>query len=282
MLLAAAFFSGMDATLKLFAGFYPPLQVSAVRGAASIPFVLLSIAWSGRWRDLAPVRWPLQLLRGTLGVAMIVSFVYAVRQLSLANAYAVFLVAPLLIAALSVPVLGERVSGRQWIAILIGLGGVLIMLKPTTAGLISLGAIAALISAVLYALTALTSRVLLRTDSTPSVVMTFLVCVTVVAGAFSLPHWVAIRPEHWIWLAAMGLLGALGQHFIIDAFRHAPASVLAPFEYTALVWGALIDWFAWTTLPTTNVLIGGGIVVVTGIYLVRRERQPVPALPASG
>ncbi len=281
MLLAAAFFSGMDATLKLFAGFYPPMQVSAMRGAASIPFVLLSVAWSGRWRALAPVRWPLQLLRGTLGVGMIVSFVFAVRQLSLANAYAVFLVAPLLIAALSVPVLGERVSMRQWIAIFIGLGGVLVMLKPTTSGLISLGAVAALISALLYALTALASRVLLRTDSTVSVVMIFLVCVTLVAGTIALPHWIAIRPEHWGWLAAMGVLGALGQHFIIDAFRHAPASVLAPFEYTALVWGALIDWFAWSTLPTTNVLIGGGIVVVTGVYLVRRERQPVPALPAS-
>jgi drug/metabolite transporter (DMT)-like permease len=281
MLLAAVFFSGMDATLKLFAGFYPPMQVSAMRGAASIPFVLLSLAWSGRWRDLVPVRWPLQLLRGALGVGMIVSFVIAVRQLSLANAYAVFLVAPLLIAALSVPVLGERVSVRQWIAIFIGLCGVLVMLKPTASGFISLGAVAALISALLYALTALTSRVLLRTDSTVSVVMTFLVCVTLVAGVIALPHWVAIRADHWGWLAAMGLLGALGQHFIIDAFRHAPASVLAPFEYTALVWGALIDWFAWNTLPTHNVLIGGGIVVVTGIYLVRRERQPVPVLPAS-
>jgi drug/metabolite transporter (DMT)-like permease len=281
MLLAAAFFAGMDATLKLFAGHYPPLEVTALRGAASIPFVLLSVAWSGRWRDLRPVRWRMHLLRATLGLGMIVTFILAVRDLTLVNAYAVFLVAPLLIAALAVPILGETVDARRWIAIFIGLAGVLVMLRPSAAGFVSYGAIAALISALLYAFTALSSRVLLRSDSTVSLVMSFLVCITVVAGALAASNWVAIRPEHWALIAAMGLLGALGQHFIIDAFRHAPASVLAPFEYTALVWGATIDWFAWGTLPTVNVIVGGGIVVITGIYLVRRERQPVPTLPAS-
>jgi drug/metabolite transporter (DMT)-like permease len=271
----------MDAILKHFAAYYPPMQVSAMRGAASIPFVLLPLMLTGRLSELRPVRWQLQLLRGVLGIAMLVSFVFAVRALSLANAYAVFLVAPLLIAALSVPILGEQVDRRRWIAILIGLAGVLVMLRPSAAGWISIGALAAFASAVCYAVTAITSRVLLRTDTTVSVVFAFLICLTVICGALAWPHWVPLRSEHWGWLAAMGLLGALGQHFIIDAFRHAPASVLAPFEYTALLWGALIDWFAWSTLPSPNVLIGGGIVVVTGVYLVRRERQPVTALPAS-
>ena len=282
MLAAAAFFAGMDAILKLFAGYYPPVQVSAMRGAASIPFVLLPLVLTGRLRELRPVRWPLHVLRGALGIIMLVTFVYAVRALSLANAYAVFLVAPLLIAALSVPILGERVDRKRWIAILVGLAGVLVMLRPSTAGFVSLGALAAFASATCYAVSAITSRVLLRTDTTVSIVFGFLVSLTVFAGILAWPGWVALRSDHWGWLAAMGVLGALGQHFIIDAFRHAPASVLAPFEYTALLWGALIDWFAWATLPTLNILIGGGIVVVTGVYLVRRERQPVAALPASG
>jgi drug/metabolite transporter (DMT)-like permease len=104
----------------------------------------------------------------------------------------------------------------------------------------------------------------------------------VVAGLIALPNWVALRNDDWGWLLGVGLLGALGQHFAIDAFRHAPASVLAPFEYTALLWGALIDWFAWHTLPSANVFVGGGIVVVTGIYLVRRESLAVTTLPATG
>jgi drug/metabolite transporter (DMT)-like permease len=282
MLAAAVFFSGMDAILKLFAGYYPPLQVAAMRGAASIPFVLLPLIATGRLHELRPVRWSLHILRGALGVGMLVAFVYAVRVLSLANAYAVFLVAPLLIAALSVPFLGERVDRRQWIAILTGLGGVLIMLRPSATGFISLGALAAFASAIGYAFSAITSRVLLRTDTTASLVFGFLLCLTLVAGLLASPHWVPLRGDHWWWLAAIGLLGALGQHFVIDAFRHAPASVLAPFEYTALLWGALIDWFAWATFPTVNVLVGGSVVVVTGVYLMRRESQPISALPASG
>jgi len=282
MLAAAAFFAGMDAILKLFAGYYPPLQVSAMRGAASLPFVVLPLALSGRLRELRPVRWPLHLLRGVIAVGMLVAFVTAVRVLSLANAYAVFLVAPLIIAALSVPLLGEKVDRRRWLAILVGLAGVLVMLRPTASGMISVGALAALAAAVGYAISAITSRVLLRTDTTASLVFGFLLCLTVFAGLLSLPGWVAVRADHWWWLAAIGLLGAFGQHFIVDAFRHAPASVLAPFEYTALLWGALIDWFAWSTLPGLNVILGGSIVVLTGIYLLRRERRPVATLPASG
>lgn len=282
MLAAALFFSGMDAILKLFAGHYPPMQVSAMRGAASMPFILLPLVVTGRLRELRPVRWPLHLVRGALGVGMLVAFVYAVRSLSLANAYAVFLVAPLLIAALSVPFLGEHVDFKRWLAILIGLGGVLVMLRPSATGFISIGALAALAAAVGYSCSAIVSRILLRTDTTASLVFGFLLSLTVIAGLIALPDWVALRRDDWGWLFGIGLLGALGQHFAIDAFRHAPASVLAPFEYTALLWGALIDWFAWHTLPSANVFVGGGIVVVTGVYLVRRENLAVAALPASG
>lgn len=282
MLAAALFFSGMDAILKLFAGHYPPIQVSALRGAASIPFVVLPLMFTGRLRELRPVRWPLHLVRGALGIGMLVTFVYAVRSLSLANTYAVFMVAPLLIAALSVPLLGEHVDFKRWMAILIGLGGVLVMLRPSASGFIAFGALAALAAAVAYSCSAILSRILLRTDTTASLVFGFLLSLTVVAGLFALPDWVALRADDGWWLLGVGLLGALGQHFAIDAFRHAPASVLAPFEYTALLWGALIDWFAWNTLPTANVFLGGGIVVVTGVYLVRRDKQAVPTLPASG
>ncbi len=281
MLAAALLFSGMDAILKLIAGHYPPIQVSAMRGAASIPFIVLPLIVTGRLRELRPVRWRLHLLRGAFGLGMMVTFVYSVRELSLANAYAVFMVAPLLIAALSVPILGEHVDFKRWTAILIGLAGVLVMLRPSTAGFVSLGAVAALVAAVAYSCSAILSRILLRTDTAVSLVFGFLLTLTVVAGLIALPGWVALRSDDWWALIGIGLFGALGQHFAIDAFRHAPASVLAPFEYTALLWGALIDWFAWNTLPSVNVYLGGGIVVVTGVYLVRRDSQAVTTLPAS-
>ncbi|MCL4792839.1 MAG: DMT family transporter, partial [Gammaproteobacteria bacterium] len=231
MLLAVAFFAGMDAVLKLFAANYPPLEVAALRGAASLPYLLLLFAWTGSWRQLRPVNWQLHLGRGVLALIMLSGFIYAVGQLSLADAYAIFFVAPLFVTALSVPMLGEHVGWRRWLAILAGLLGVLWMLQPGATRLSLLGAIGALVAAAAYAGSAITARMLTRTDSTASMVFWFLVLLTVFAGLLALPDWVALERRHWWWLALLGLLGAFGQHFITEAFRCAPASVVAPFEY---------------------------------------------------
>lgn len=168
MIAAVAVFSCMDALLKLLSAYYPPLQVAVLRGAASLPFTLLPVMVAGRLGELRPRRFPMHLLRGVLTVLLLGAFIYAVRELSLANAYAVFLSAPLIVAALSVSLLGERGNARTWIAILAGLAGVLIMLRPSSAGLLSWGALAALVAATAYALSAIAVRVLTRTESTPS------------------------------------------------------------------------------------------------------------------
>ena len=166
MIAAVAVFSFMDGVLKFFAMRYPPMEVAALRGATSLPFTLAPVLIAGGFRDLVPRRWPMHLLRGTLSVVVIGGFIYAVRSLSLANAYSVFLSAPLLVAALSVPLLKERLALSNWLAILVGLGGVLIMLKPTGSGLASFGAVAALVGAIAYALSGIAVRVLTRTDTT--------------------------------------------------------------------------------------------------------------------
>ena len=138
MLAAVAFFSLMDAQLKLLAAHYPPLQVSFLRGATSLPFVLLPILLRGRLARLRPVNVRLHLLRGVLSVVMLCSFVYAVRESSLATTYSIFMCAPLVVAALSAQMLGERVTRLQWMAIGVGLAGVLLMLaapaQPQRAG----------------------------------------------------------------------------------------------------------------------------------------------------
>ena len=121
MLAAVACFSLMDAGLKQLSTHYPAFQVAALRCAASLPFVL---AWALRRGGLAPllrVRWPLHLLRGAMGVAMMASFVYALKTLPLSTAYSLFFVAPLLVTAMSVPILRERVGPRRWTAIGVGL-----------------------------------------------------------------------------------------------------------------------------------------------------------------
>ena len=107
MVAAVAVFSGMDTLLKLLSQHYPPMQVAALRGATSLPFTLLPVLLGGRLRELRPRRWRMHLLRGALSVVVLGGFIYAVRVLSLANAYSVFLSAPLIVAALSVPLLAQ-------------------------------------------------------------------------------------------------------------------------------------------------------------------------------
>ena len=134
MLLAVALFSVMDAQLKLLAAHYGPMQVAFLRGAASLPFVLLPVLVRGRLARLRPVNVRLHLLRGALSVLMLGSFVYAVRESSLATTYSIFMCAPLVVAAISAPLLGERVAGAQWSAIAAGLAGVLLMIAPRGGG----------------------------------------------------------------------------------------------------------------------------------------------------
>ena len=273
MLAAVGFFAAMDAFLKLFSTEYPPLQVAAMRGAASIPFVLGSLLVSGRLHQLKPVRWSLHLGRGLLAIVMLTGFVYSLKTLSLADAYAVFLAAPLLVTALSVPLLREHVDAKRWVLVAIGMLGVIVLLKPSGEGLITLGALAAFVAAICYALAAISVRVLTRTDTTASMVFWFVLLLTVFAGALAAPNWVPLQREHWPWLAAVGIFGALGQHFVTEAFRHAPASTIAPFEYTALLWGVAIDWFVWQHAPTLRMFAGGSIIVACGLVLILLERK---------
>ena len=271
MLAAVAFFAGMDAVLKVLSETYSPMQVGALRGASSLPFVLASVAITRSWRELKPVRWGLHILRGVLALIMLWGFVAAVHVLSLANAYAIFFVAPLIVTAAAGPLLGEKVDWQRWLAIAVGLSGVLWMLRPDGTSLNVFGAASAFIAAVAYAFAAISVRVMTRTESTAALVFWFLVLLTVFAGALALPQWKPIRVEHWPWLALLGLCGALGQHFITEAFRNAPASVIAPFEYTAMLWAVTIDWVFWDTWPSQHLWVGAGLIIACGLYLLWRE-----------
>ena len=277
MLLAVAAFSLMDASMKTLAPHYPPMQVTALRGLTSLPLVLLWALVDGGPGQLVRIRWPLHLLRGVLSVIMLVAFVYALRQLPLAETYSLFFVAPLLITALAVPILGEKVGWRRWLAIFIGLGGTLIVLRPSGQGMLSLGGLAVIVSAVGYALSAITVRVLGRTDTTQSMVVWMLAMLSVFAVALTWREWLPVDPAHWKPIAVLGVAGAIGQWGITEAFRRAPASLLAPLEYTALVWGLGFDWYLWNTLPDRTTWLGAAVIVVCGLYLVRGERVHIEA-----
>src|SRR5687767_3740144 len=153
-LVAVGLFSVMDVLLKLLAQRYPLLQLASLRGASSLPFVTIWVVSSVSLSSLLRVRWRLQLLRFILGLGMMLGFTYALRTLPLSTTYTLFFVAPLMITALSVPFLGERVGPRRWSAIAIGLVGVLVVLRPTTEGMFTWAGLSVLLSAAGYALSA--------------------------------------------------------------------------------------------------------------------------------
>lgn len=272
MLAAVAFFSLMDAGMKMLSASYPTLQVTMLRGAASLPFVLVWVLATAGPRSILPVRWGLHLLRGVLGMVMIGCFVYALRTLPLSTAYTLYFVSPLLVAALSVPLLGEHVGPRRWVAIGIGLAGVLVVLRPGVDGIISLPGLMVLVAALAYAIASVTVSLLTRTDTPQSMVVWFLVIMAVGAGLLAWPQWRPLQWQHAALIAGMGLAGALGQVALTRAFQLGQASLVAPLEYTGLVWVIGLDLLLWDVLPDRWTWLGGAIIVASGLYLLHRER----------
>ncbi|HEX2494043.1 MAG TPA: DMT family transporter [Steroidobacter sp.] len=273
MLGAVFFFSMMDASLKELSSTYGPMQVAFFRGVAGLPVVIAMTLLRKHWRELKPVRWRLHLLRGLLSVLTLYTFVFALSELSLADAYSIFLAAPLIVTGLSAPMLKEQVSWNRWAAIAVGLTGAVIMLRPSGAHLAAWGAVAALAAAAMYALSVVLIRIASRTDTAAATVFWTLLVLTIVSGALSVRSWVALQQDDWMWIGLIGVTGACGQLLLTEAFRRCEASVVAPLEYSALLWGVVLDWVIWQALPTQRMLLGSAIVVGSGLYVLWRERR---------
>lgn len=279
MLLAMAVLSAMDATMKQLTDHYPPLQVAALRGMVSLPFVIAWVYWRERgFATLFRVRWRWHFARGLLAILMLTSFIYAIGEMPLSETYALFFIAPLLITAFSVVFLKEPVDWQRWTAIAVGFIGVLIILRPGFTA-VGMSAVAVLIGATCYALNAISVRILGRTDSTAAMTFWFMFMLAIGAGVLAMPNWQPVQMIDGWWLLAMGITGALGQIFITEAFKRAPVSIVAPFEYSSLFWGVLLDLAIWGKLPGPIVFAGAAVIVGSGLYLLHRERVPQPVTP---
>lgn len=277
MLLAVAMFSLMDTAMKLLTEHYPAMQVAALRGLSSLPLVLVYIGWRGAFRSMFRVRWSMHILRGVLGIAMLFLFSFGVKNLSLAEAYSIFFIAPALITALSVVFLKEQVNAGRWIAIGVGLVGVVVVLRPTGAGMFTLGGLAILGAALFYAVSAISARILGRTDSSEHMVLWLMLMMSIGATALAAPNWVPIRSSDFLLLTGLAITGFIGQLAITEAFNKGEASSIAPLEYTALAWGVGLDWLLWKALPDGWTITGAAIIIASGIYLIRNEREHASA-----
>jgi len=272
MVCAAALFTLMDSGMKLLSAHYSPMQVTALRSLSSLPLVYLYVAWRSSFRAMLQVRWPLHLLRGVIAVIMLLTFVIGLQHLPLTETYSIFFVAPLFITALSGPVLGERVSRARWVAIFTGLIGVLVVLRPTGAGMMTWAGLAVVGSAVCYTISAIAVRVLGRTDSMESLMFWLISMLAVGSTLLAWPNWQSLRPEDTWLIVGIGITGFCGQWGITYAFRHGEVSAIAPFEYTTLIWTLGLDRLIWNNTPDRWTLVGAAIIIGSGLFLARSEK----------
>lgn len=264
--------ASMDAMAKWLGESYPVAQVLFFRGLFGLPPVLLLAQWSGGLHLLRPNRPGLHAVRAVLAAAATFCFFTALRSMQLAEAWAVGFVVPLLVTALSVPLLGETVGWRRWSAVAVGFMGVLIVLRPGL-GTFNPAALLVLVTAVCYALIMLTARRYAASESTPAMVLFTTVGPLALASLFLPTQWTPPEGLDWLRFVVLGLLGGMAMLLLTQAFRLAPAAVVAPFDYTALIWSTAWGWLIWGDWPDAWAWVGAAVIIVAGLYVLHRETR---------
>lgn len=272
MLLGVLGMVGMDAFAKWLSGDYPINQIVFFRMAFGLLPALVLVWMEGGLPSLRSGNLRMQGVRALAGLGAIFAFFTSLKYLGLAEATAIAFVAPLVVTALSVPLLGETVGWRRWTAVAVGFLGAMIILRPGSEAF-QWAAILPLVAGICYALAMITTRVLARTDANAAIVFWNALIIAIIAGV-SLPFaWVTPSLADLAVFALMGLLGGVSIYWITLAFRNAPASVLAPFDYSALLWSTLLGWLIWRELPDAWVWAGAVLLIGSGLYVLYRETR---------
>jgi len=273
-LMALFLMAVMYALMKHIADRYPVTEIVFFRGVIGFLPMLFLVKASGGLASLRTKRPLAHVSRGIINLSVMVSFAFALTVLPLADTYAISFAAPLFVAALAVPFLGERVDGARWAAVIAGFVGVLIVLRPGAAGVgsfVSLGAIAALIGAFSYALSLTTARMLGQTE-TPAAVGFYPAAIIAVGAFGSLPFgFVWPTAGDFMILLMIGITGGLSTILINAAFRVAPSAALAPMDYSGMIWAVLFGFAIWGNVPDSVTINGALIIAASGLYVLHRE-----------
>lgn len=272
-LLAVLMFASMNGVVKYLLETHAVLQVVWGRYVfALIPVVAFAALRGVRPRDIARTRRPsLQLSRGLLLLGATLLFSSGLSFLPLAETEAISFVAPLFVTALSVPLLKEQVGWRRWAAVLVGFCGVLIIIRPGF-GVFSWAAILPIGSALCYALYQIATRVAGRTDGPVQSLLYVSVVGAVVLSCVVPFVWVWPSPVAWLLLALVGVIGGLAHFLLIRALDLAPAAVLQPFTYAQLLGAVVVGYLLFGAFPDPWTVLGGLIVVGSGLYIIYREQ----------
>lgn len=281
-IVATFFFALMDAFARFAGQTVPVGEVVFFRSAFGILPVVIYFAWRGQlWTVLHTTRPGAQAVRGLLGVGGMFSNFAAVARLPIADVTVIYFSSPLITVALAALILREQVRFYRWTAVIVGFVGVTLTLAPHLSvgqlGMLSaaaaLGGVFALMTAVFDAGAAIQVRRLTASETTASIVL-YLSLICMVAGLCTLPFgWVWPNQQEFAALCLIGILGGVSHLFLTESFRHAPASLTAPFDYAMILWAVALGYMMFGEIPGPLVVAGAAVVVGAGLFVIWRERK---------
>lgn len=284
-------FSLQDAVIKAVSGDYPLTEVVTIRCLVALPILLGLVQFEAGVRALLSRNfWPLTA-RAFIMLLAYITYYMSFPALPLADAVALYFTVPLFMLALAVPFLGEQIGWSKWLAVLVGFGGVIIMLRPG-AGLFEPAALLTLFSAATYAMSMLMARRLGAAE--PASVMAFYQNWVFLVGAlaiaavlgllgihdashpsinFLVRPWIWPNPDDFLLIASCGLIAAIGMTLLTSAYRIARASVVTSFEYTGMLWAPLWGYLFFAEMPPWTTFAGAALIVAAGLFALLGGRR---------
>lgn len=294
LVLGQLIFSLQDIAVKGMGGNYPVMEIVIFRSIVALPLTLLFFRFEGRRGLPKTKQHRLEYLRGFLLFLSYTTHFMGLAALPLADIAAIKFSGPLMITLLSVVFLSERVSLRHWLALFVGFLGVLLIVRPGSAGF-NIGSIFILLSTLFYALSVIITRQLRTTDSSATMayysslvylVASFIfvplsISVGEIPGAhpsiaFLFRAWSTPSPLDWFIMSGLGLVWAGGMYLLARAYSSAPASVVAPFEYVTLPINVMWGFVLWNQFPTLTTWIGALLTLLSGLYILYQEQKKLP------
>ena len=273
MCLGVSMFPFLNTGIKLLTSHYSVIEIVWARFTGHFLTMIAVFLPSEGWRVFRANRPAIQITRSFLLLGSTVFSVSGIGSVSLATASAIGFSSPIIVTALSVPLLGESVGPRRWSAVLVGFIGVLIVVRPG-GGELTGATLLLLCAAACYALYQIATRRSSQHDSAETGIIYAALVGTVVTSllvpfGFELPH----RPLDAVLLASLGVFGGVGHYFVIRAFRLGPAALIAPFGYLELVGTTTLGYLVFNNFPDSWTWVGAGLIVASGIYIALRERR---------
>jgi drug/metabolite transporter (DMT)-like permease len=298
LILGIAVFSLQDVILKRLSGEYPLYQAMIVRSLTAVPLLLIIVRWlDGRLTTITSPNWGWMLARGFLNFVAYSAYYLGLAALPMADTVALFFTAPLFITLAAALIFGERIGPINLIALAAGFAGMLMIFNPS-ASVFDPAALLPVVGALGYALTQLATRVLGRTETAGAMTfwgnLTFLASALALAAvfgsgayegashpslAFLTRGWQDMPIRDLLLFMACGVIASVGLSLLTYAYRVAPSSSVAPFEYSFIIWGVLWGWLFWSELPSTFAWVGILLLVAAGLLVIRAEARNEKAAP---